>query len=125
MRTQLSSAPTKFPRCSLPVERIPLSTRFRCGCREVIWLRSNSNQNGIGSANKRRNQSTKKISTEIDKCHQPKPSYCVIGFPHGFGQKVPQNMAAVEGRYWYEIENAQHDIDDHQLVSEEADWHEH
>ena len=29
MRTQLSRAPTKLPRCSLPVERIPLKTRFR------------------------------------------------------------------------------------------------
>src|ERR1017187_10434012 len=29
MRTQLSSAPTQFPRCSFPVERMPLSTRLR------------------------------------------------------------------------------------------------
>src|ERR1700756_4753417 len=37
IRTQFCSAPTKFPKCNFPVERMPLSTRLRVFGEPVIF----------------------------------------------------------------------------------------
>src|SRR5579863_4699896 len=37
---------------------------------------------------------------------------------------MTQHVAAIERRYWDEVENTQDDIDDHELVEQQAGWYE-
>src|SRR5581483_6082546 len=70
---------------------------------------------------KRANNAAQNPAAKINKSEQSEPANHVIGAPRRFGHEMAQNVAAVEGRHGYEIENCQDHIDDQQLVNEEAE----
>src|ERR1700757_4112519 len=98
---------------------MPLSKRLR-GLDDGITI----SPEWIEDSDDRVDQAAQQTAAEVHQHKESYPAHRVISAPGGVGKEMAQDVTAVQGRDGYQIEDAQHDIDPHELVEEQSCWHE-